>query len=85
MKTKAEIRKAAFQLINKVVALQHNVNSGLVAEKAELEEKMARLEGVKDWFVAEDQMPEVKYWFANNNFGGVQQPIIDKLRVFFGA
>jgi cell division protein FtsX len=85
MKTKYEIRKAAINLIQRIVVLQHNVNSGLIAEKAELDEKIARLEGVKNWFISENQMPELKHWFANNNYGGVHQPIMDKLRVFFGA
>lgn len=69
MKTVNETRIAAIRVINNIITLKANVSNGCFADQTELTKEMSRLEGIKNWAIQNDQLQEIKHYFASKNFG----------------
>jgi len=78
-----ETRVEALRVIEKVIRLQYNVNNGCFSDTDSLEVQKARLVGIKAWAVSNDQLPELKHFFAANNFGQPFQFIASELSEYF--
>ena len=83
MKTTEEIRTAAFRVINNVITLKANVFNGCYSDKAALEVETKRLEGIKAWAIANDQMTTIRSYFASKNFGQNKQFAAAEVSTFF--
>lgn len=83
MKNLDEIRIKALRLIESTMVLEFNVNAGCFSDRAELEVNKARLQGIKDWAIKNDQIQEIIYWFNNKNFGQQKQFIASEYKTFF--
>lgn len=69
MKTINEIRIEAIRIINKAITLKANVNNGCISDQDELDVVMVRLENIRKWAVENDQIQEIRHYFASKNFG----------------
>jgi hypothetical protein len=69
MKTVNETRIAAIRVINNIITLKANVSNGCFADQTELTKEIGRLEGIKNWAIQNDQLQEIKHYFASKNFG----------------
>jgi len=78
-----QIRFKAINLIEDVITLQVNVQNGCYADKAELQVKKARLEGIKTWAIENNQINNIKHFFAANNFGQNRQFVAFEISKFF--
>jgi hypothetical protein len=67
-----EIRMKAIRVINRVITLKYNVFNGCYSDKAELEIEENRLAGIKAWAEQNNQLQEIKAYFASKNFGQSQ-------------
>ena len=83
MKTINEQRIAAIRVINNIITLKTNVFNGCEADELELEEQSKRLEGIKNWAISNDQLPEIKSYFNSHNFGQRNQFAAAELASFF--
>jgi len=83
MKNVNEIRIAALRLVDEVIRLQYNVNNGCYSDNQELGTKKARLEGVKKWALENNQIQEIRHYFAVSNFGHPFQFIASDLSEMF--
>lgn len=83
MKTVSEIRIEAIRVINNVITLKANVSNGCYSDNAALEIAEARLSGIKNWAIANDQMPEIRHYFASHNFGQNNQFAASEVASFF--
>lgn len=83
MKTITEIRIEAIRLIDKIIILQFNVNNGCISDKPELEAQMVRLAKIKTWAVQNNQIEEIRHYFASHFFGHSKQFIAAKLSEYF--
>jgi len=83
MKTVSEIRIEAIRVINNIITLKSNVTNGCYSDKAALEVAEARLSGIKSWAIANDQMPEIRNYFASHNFGQNNQFAASEVASFF--
>lgn len=71
--TTLEIRLKAINLIDDIITLKANVVDGCYSDKAELDQKMTRLEGIKNWAVENNELHNIKHYFASHNFGQAKQ------------
>lgn len=69
MKTVNETRIDAIRVINKIITLKANVSNGCFSDKVELEKEMPRIAAIKAWAEANNQLPEIRHYFASQNFG----------------
>ena len=69
MKTINETRIEAIRVINNIITLKANVSNGCFADQTELTKEMSRIEGIKNWAIQNDQLQEIKHYFASKNFG----------------
>jgi hypothetical protein len=83
MKTINEIRIEALRVINNVITLKANVFNGCYSDIAALEVEAKRLEGIKAWAIANDQIQEIKHWFASKNFGQNNQFAAAEIASYF--
>jgi len=83
MKTANEIRTEAIRVINNVITLKTNVFNGCYSDKAVLEVESKRLEAIKNWAIANNQIQEICYYFASKNFGQNNQFAASDLAFFF--
>ena len=83
MKTVNEIRTEAFRVINNVITLKVNVSNGCYSDRAALEVEEKRLAAIKAWAVANDQMMEIRHYFASHNFGQLCQFVASDVAKFF--
>ena len=83
MKTLTEIRIDAIRVINNIITLKANVSNGCYSDQAELNKQMPRLEGIKNWAIANDQLQEIKHYFASKNFGQNNQFAAVEISKFF--
>ena len=83
MKTVNEIRTEAFRVINNVITLKVNVSNGCYSDSAALALEEKRLAGIKAWAIANDQMPEIRHYFASHNFGQLCQFAASEVANFF--
>ena len=83
MKTINEQRVAALRVIDEIIRLRYNVKNGCFSDMADLKKQEARLEGIKTWAIANDELVSVKHYFASNNFGYQFQFIAADLATFF--
>lgn len=67
--TTLETRIAALRVIEKIIVLDSNVKNGCIADRAELEAQLPRLEAIKKWAIENDQLQNIKSWFCDKNFG----------------
>lgn len=67
--TTQEIKSKAFRVIDKVIILKANVFNGCYSDKAELAQEEARLEGIKNWAIANNQLQDIRNYFASKTFG----------------
>ena len=73
MKTTTEIRIEALRVIDSLITLKANVSNGCFSDIPEMVKQEARLEGIKNWAIANNQIQEFKQFFASNNFGQTRQ------------
>lgn len=85
MKTIAEQRVAAIRVINNIITLKTNVFNGCEADELELEEQSKRLEGIKNWAISNNQLPEIKNYFNSHNFGQRNQFAAAELSSYFNS
>jgi hypothetical protein len=85
MKTTNEQRMAAIRVINNIITLKTNVFNGCEADKLEFEKESKRLEGIKTWAINNNQLQEIKSYFAAKNFGGHNQFAAAEIASFFNA
>ena len=83
MKTVSEIRIEAIRVINKVITLKSNVFNGCYSDKAALEIEEKRLEGIKNWAIANDQIQEIRHYLGSKYFGQINQFAAAELAAFF--
>ena len=83
MATLIEIRKSAFNLIEKVIVLKSNVKNGCLSDKAEFDVQILRLEGVKKWAIENNEMQTIKNWFCSKNFGSIHQFSANEISLIF--
>jgi len=83
MKTVNEIRLAAIRVINNVITLKSNVANGCHSDKEELEKQMIRIASIKEWAIKNNQIQEIRSYFASKNFGGHNQFSAAELASFF--
>jgi len=83
MKTTNEIRIAAIRVINNIITLKTNVSAGCLSDKKELESEMTRLVSIKKWAIENDQLQEIKHYFASKTFGQHNQFAAVELSKFF--
>jgi hypothetical protein len=83
MKTVNQIRIEALRVIDKVIRLQYNVDNGCSADRAELDAQKNRLAGIKSWAIANDQISDIKHYFASHNFGQPFQFIASNVATYF--
>jgi L-cysteine desulfidase len=83
MKTVNEIRIESIRIINNVITLKANVSNGCFSDKADLEIESKRLEGIKVWAIANDQLQEIRHYFASKNFGQNNQFAASEVASFF--
>ena len=83
MKTTNEIRIEAIRVINNIITLKANVFNGCYSDKAELDKQMPRLESIKVWAIANDQIQEIRHYFASKNFGQNNQFVASEIASFF--
>lgn len=63
-------RIKALRVIENIIILKTNVFNGCRADEKELNEQLPRLEKIKSWAKENNQLQEIKSWFASKNFGG---------------
>ena len=83
MKTINEIRIEAIRVINNIITLKTNVFNGCYSDKEELEKEMPKLENIKKWAIENNQLPEIKSYFASKNFGQTKQFATSEIASFF--
>ena len=83
MKTVNEIRIDAIRVINNVITLKANVFNGCFSDKAALEVEEKRLAGIKSWAIANDQIQEIRHYFASKNFGQNNQFAASEIATYF--
>lgn len=83
MKTANEIRMEAIRVINNVITLKANVSNGCYSDRATLAVEEKRLESIKDWAIANDQLPEIRHYMASKNFGQTCQFAAAEVADFF--
>jgi hypothetical protein len=83
MKNVNEERIEAIRLINKVVVLKANVSHGCVSDKKELSIQMLKLADVKTWAIENNQIPELRHYFASHNFGQTCQFAASEIATYF--
>lgn len=83
MKAIDETRIAAIRVINKVITLKANVANGCYSDRPEMEKESKRLEGIKAWAIANDQIQEIRHYFASHNFGQNNQFAAAEIAQFF--
>lgn len=69
MKTVNEIRIEAIRVINNAITLRANVMNGCYSDYPALQSELKRIEGIKAWAVANDQIQEIRHYFASKSFG----------------
>ena len=83
MKTVIEIRKESFRVIDNIITLKANVSNGCFSDQAELNKQLPRLEQIKNWAINNDQLQEIKHYFASKNFGQNNQFAAREIAKFF--
>jgi hypothetical protein len=83
MKNLNETRIEAIRVINNIITLKANVSNGCYFDKAALEIESKRLEGIKAWAIANNQIPEIRHYFASKNFGQNNQFAASEIASFF--
>ena len=83
MKTINETRQDAIRVINNIITLKANVSNGCFSDQAELNIQMPRLEKIKTWAINNDQLQEIKHYFASKNFGQNNQFAAREIAKFF--
>jgi hypothetical protein len=83
MKTLNETRTEAIRVINTIITLKANVSNGCYSDQTELDKQMPRLEGIKNWAIENDQMQEIKHYFASKNFGQNNQFAATEISLYF--
>ena len=83
MKTVNETRIEAIRVINNIITLKANVSNGCYADQTELNKQMPRLEGIKNWAIQNDQLQEIKHYFASKNFGQNNQFAATEIATYF--
>ena len=81
--TTLEIRLKAITIIDTIITLKTNVRNGCYSDSRELESNMLRLEGIKTWAIENDQIAEIKHYFASKNFGHTKQFAASELAIYF--
>ena len=81
--TTLETRIAAIRVINAVITLKANVANGCYSDKAALAIEEKRLEGIKSWAIANDQIQEIRHYLASKNFGQNSQFAAAEVASFF--
>jgi hypothetical protein len=67
--TTAEIRTKAIRVINNIITLKANVANGCYSDQKELDAQLPRLEQIKSWAIANDQIQEIRHYMASHYFG----------------
>jgi len=83
MKTLNETRTEAIRVINTIITLKANVSNGCYSDQTELDKQMPRLESIKNWAIENDQMQEIKHYFASKNFGQNNQFAATEISLYF--
>ena len=83
MKTTLEIRIEALRVIEKAIILQKNVFEGCEFDEAELELILPRVDKIKAWAIANNQIQEIKSWFCSKKFGYHLQFVASEFALFF--
>jgi hypothetical protein len=83
MKTLNETRLEAIRVINIIITLKANVSNGCYSDQTELDKQIPRLEGIKNWAIENDQMQEIKHYFASKNFGQNNQFAATEISLYF--
>ena len=78
-----EIRLKAIRVINSIITLKANVANGCFSDQTELDKQMSRLEGIKNWAIQNDQLQEIKHYFASKNFGQNNQFAASEIASYF--
>ena len=74
---------AAIRVINNVITLKANVSNGCFSDRAALQIEEKRLEGIKEWAVANNQIEEIRYYLASKNFGANNQFAASEIASYF--
>lgn len=83
MKNLESTRKSAIQLINKIITLKTNVANGCPSSREELTVELPRLEQIKKWAVDNNQLQEIKHYFAAKTFGQTYQFAASEVATYF--
>ena len=83
MKTLNETRTEAIRVIDTIITLKANVSNGCYSDQTELDQQMPRLESIKNWAIENDQMQEIKHYFASKNFGQNNQFAATEISLYF--
>lgn len=83
MKDLENTRKAAIQLINKIITLKTNVASGCPSSREELTIELPRLEKIKIWATKNNQLQEIKHYFTAKTFGQKFQFAASEVATYF--
>lgn len=83
MKTINETRVAAFRVIDNIITLKANVFNGCIQDRAELEKQMPRLEAIKAWAIANNELKAIQQYF-NKTWGyTLQFAAVEVKSIFF--
>lgn len=83
MKTINEQRTEAIRVINNIITLKANVSNGCFSDQAQLDKELPRLEAIKNWAIVNNQLPEIKHYFASKNFGQNNQFAASEVATYF--
>ena len=78
-----DTRIAAIRVIKKIVILDTNVSNGCFSDVKELALQMHRLEKIKTWAIANNQLAEIQAFFNSYNFGQLYQFSGRKIKSIF--
>ena len=83
MKTIQETRKEAISVINNIIVLKTNVANMCPTSREELEIELPRLEKIKKWAKANNQIQEIRLYLVQKTFGQHLQFAAADVATFF--
>jgi len=67
--TTQEITTAAIRLINETITLGANVMNGCTTDYPKYKSNLDRMEGIKTWAIANEQIQTIRLYLVQHNFG----------------
>jgi len=69
MKSNTEIRIDGIRVIKNIITLKMNVANGCPSSRTELAIELPRIQKIKNWAIANDELITISLWLANYNAG----------------